>query len=104
MNWLWQSSETPKDIPQWIYYYLVTTLNISSDLLSPLKCVKQMDFRGDVLIEMVRIFDPEVARKTANIKDFASLDRHPELVLFEGHREVKSGRIDIVKKVRANQI
>ena len=102
VTWLWLGGEGPKEIPQWAYLYLVTTLNVDPDFLGPLKCVEQMNFEGDRLLNLIRIFDPTPVRETVRIKDFASLDRHPDLILYEGYTEKGSGKVHIACRAAPN--
>jgi hypothetical protein len=98
MDWLWRGGEGPREIPHWAYMYLVTSLMIDPDHLTHLKCVEQMDFEGDTLLNLIRIFDPKSAERTVRVKNFASLDQHPDLILFEGHLEKESGRVHITSR------
>ena len=95
MTWLWQGGKDSKGIPQWAYPYLVVTLKADPDYLSRLKCFEQMSYMGPVLVNLIRIFDPKEAEGTAKIIDFASLDQYPELIVYEGYIEKRSGNIQI---------
>ena len=102
MTWLWRDGGNPRDIPQWAYRHLVIALKVDPDYLSQLKCVEQVNFDGDVLLNLIRIYDPKAVEKSTQLKDFTSLDQHPELILYEGHMEKRSGRIHIVSRVSAD--
>lgn len=93
MTRLWRGGEGPKEIPQWAYPFLVLSLKADPDRLSLLKCVEQLDYLETRPVTLIRIFDPGSARSAA-IKDFASLDQHPELILYEGYRELQGGEIE----------
>ena len=95
MTLLWRGGEGPKAIPQWAYAYLVVSLKADPDRLSLLKCVEQLDYLENRLVTLIRIFDPGAAR-SLEIRDFASLDQRPELILYEGYREMQSGEIEIL--------
>ena len=99
MSWLWRGGAEPREIPQWAYTYLVTTLKVEPDHLSRLKCVEQVNFEGDIPVNLIRIFDPWALAENTGIKDFASLDRYPELILYEGYMEKESGRIRIARGI-----
>lgn len=99
MNRLWVGGEGPRDMPQWAYMHLVTVLKVDPDSLSRLQCVQQVDYQGDVLVNLIRIFDPRLAGETIRIKDFASLDEHPELILYEGYMEKVSGKVHLAPGV-----
>ena len=97
MTWLWRGSEGPRDIPQWAYINLVTVLKVNPDSLSQLKCVELMDFEGDTLVNLIRIYDPNAAEKIIKIQNFSSLDQYPNLILYEGYREKESGRVNMTQ-------
>jgi hypothetical protein len=94
MTWLWRGGEGPKEIPPWAYTYLVVSLKADPDRLSLLKCVEQLDYLEKRPVTLIRIFDPDSAR-SEEIRDFASLDQHPELIIYEGYRELQGGDIEI---------
>ena len=93
MKWLWIGGEEPKDLPQWAYHHLVTALGVDPDLLTTFKCVEQVGFFEGSPVTQIRVFDSEVARGVAEIRDFASLDDHPDLIHYEGQLEKKNGKI-----------
>jgi hypothetical protein len=95
MTWLWRGGEGPKAIPQWAYAYLVVSLKVDPDALSQLKCVEQLDYLEKRPVTLIRIFYPGAAQ-SLEIRDFASLDQHPEPILYEGYRETQSGKIEIL--------
>jgi hypothetical protein len=103
MDWLWQSPEAPRDIPQWVYTYLVVNLEADVDRLARLKCVAQAGFEGNRPVTFIRLFNPESAGKIGGIRNFAALDQHPELILYEGYREEKTDRIEIFPAGIQNQ-
>ena len=94
MTWLWRKGEDPRNIPQWAFIHLVVFMKVDADRLSLLKCVEQIDFLENRPVHLIRIFDPDTARGV-EIRDFASLDLCPHLILYEGHRDVESGQINI---------
>lgn len=96
MKWLWSGGKGPRDVPEWAYYYLVRTLNLNPDLFTPLKCVCQLDYIEGKLVDLIRIYDPAAAVKTTLVKDFASLDEHPKLIMYEGFVEKETGTVRIM--------
>lgn len=92
MAWLWKGIEGPHPIPDWAYSYLVTILEVNPGLLL---CVEQINFEGDVLLKLIRVFDPLAVPEGSKIEDFTSLDQHPELILYEGYRDEESGKVQI---------
>ena len=94
MKWLWRKGEGPREIPQWAFSHLVVAMKVDADRLSPLRCVEHVDFLENRPVQLIRLFDPEAARGV-EIRDFASLDRYPDLILYEGYRDMESGKIHI---------
>ncbi|MCX8126532.1 MAG: hypothetical protein N3E40_05290 [Dehalococcoidia bacterium] len=97
MPLLWWSSESSRDIPPWAYYYLVTRLGVPHEVLTGLKCFEHRDFMDGMLTNFIRIYHPEEARR-AGIDDFISLDRFPELILWEGWYNQETGEIFLEEK------
>ena len=95
MTWLWRNGEDPRDILPWAYVHLVVVMKADPDRLSLLKCVEQIDYLEERPVHLIRIFDPAAARGV-EIRDFSSLDRYPELIVYEGHRDMESGEISIL--------
>ncbi len=98
MDKFWLSGESPGDIPIPVNIYLVRQLKIDTDYLSELKCVQQMDFVGDTLARLFRIFDPVTVPESVKIHNFASLDQHPELIIYEGHVDLVSESINVSRR------
>jgi len=92
-TWLWRGGEGPRELPQWAYRHLVTVLNIDPDFSGTLRCVEQLGYMEDALVLLIRVFAPEKDQASEKIRDFASLDQYPDLILFEGYQEKVSGRI-----------
>ncbi|MFC2019688.1 hypothetical protein ACFLU4_07065 [Chloroflexota bacterium] len=99
MDWLWRSRETPREVAPWAFTYIVVTLGVDPDCLNQLKCVERMGFEGGVLVNLIRIFDPRALPPGVRIGDFTSLDKYPELILYEGYREKVGDRIHITARV-----
>ena len=95
MTHLWLGGDSPNDIPIPVNAYLVTRLNIDPDYLSQLKCVQQVDFVGDDLARFFRIFAPDTVPPSVKIYNFASLDQHPELIIYEGHINLVNESINV---------
>ncbi len=93
MDLFWLGGEGPKDIPQWAYMCLVTTLKVPPENLTGLRSVQKVGFWDSKPVTFVRIYDPRASEEALPVKDFTSLDEHPELVLYEGYRENDSDRV-----------
>lgn len=99
MDLLWLGGEGPKDIPPWVYVYLVTTLKVPPDNLASLRSVQKTGFWDSKPVTFIRIYDPLTSEEARQVKDFSSLDQHPELVLYEGYWEKESDRVFLERRV-----
>jgi len=97
MNLLWLGGKGPTDLPDWLYRHLVTVMKVDPDELILLKCVQQVNFVAMTPASLIRIFHSAKVPPDTRIKDFTSLDMHPELILYEGHRELESGQIHLIR-------
>ena len=87
----------PKDIPEPVGRYLVVDLGKDPDWVWKLKSVvhRQAEkHRYDV-----RVFDELQARaKRVSVRNYTTLDEHPELILFEGWYDMKSNTAYVEEK------
>jgi hypothetical protein len=79
----------PKDIPEPVGRYLVVDLGKNPDWVWKLKSVVRRQaekHRYDI-----RVFDEIQAKaRGVSMRDYTTLDEHPELILFEGWYDKKS--------------
>ena len=99
MDLFWLGGEGPKDIPSWAYLYLLTPLNVPPENLTSLRSVQKVGLWEGKLVTFVRIYDPRISEEACEVKDFTSLDDHPELILYEGYWEKDSDRVYLECKV-----
>jgi hypothetical protein len=90
VDWLWLGGEGPKDIPSWAYGHLVTEFKVPPEDLTHLRSVQKTGFWDGKPVTFIRIYNPRTSEEAWPVKDFSSLDRHPELVLYEGYWERES--------------
>jgi hypothetical protein len=91
MNWMFWKNEGqarklpgPKAIPQAVGSYLVTSANMSPDLVWHLKAVTSPRSDDKNVID-VRVFAAHDAEGSGvKVIDYHSLDDHPALVVFDG--------------------
>ena len=84
----------PKDLPERVGIYMVTQLKLDPDWVWSLKGALRPTI--DRHIFDIRIFDPkETAVTDVVITDYNSLDRCPEMILFEGSYNKSTGWLDI---------
>jgi hypothetical protein len=106
MFWKKNSQETqekgmpPKSIPEAVGRYLVVNLNQNPDWVWNLKAVLRSKEDKDYFD--VRIFDPsQAASRKVPVKDYNSLNDHPEIVLYEGSFNKKTFEVKIDPKPKA---
>lgn len=74
-----------KGLPAPVYADLVGKWKRPHETLTPLRCVRQKGEVGGRRVTMVRIVNPiELSRRGINVREFADLDGHPEVILYEG--------------------
>ena len=98
MDLFWLGGEGFKDIPHWAYLYLVTTMKVPPENLAGLRSVERVGFWDGKLVTFFRIYDPRISEQKLQVKDFTSLGRHPELILYEGYWEKDSNRVSLTGK------
>jgi hypothetical protein len=78
--------------------YLITNLRHTPDWVWSLKMVNRIKTANKGISEF-RIYDPAKANEAkVEIKNFYSLDQHPELILFEGTMDKKTFGLHIKEK------
>jgi len=91
----------PKEIPQRVGIHLITRLKEDPDWVWDLRIVS-LPRSADKHTSDVRIFDPrEAASAGVLVKDYNSLENHPELILFAGSFNKTSGAVNIQKTLVA---
>ena len=98
MDLFWLGGEGPKDIPGWVYLHLVTTLEVPAENLTGLRSVQKLGFWEGKQVTFFRIYDPRTSEEAWQVKDFTSLDQHPELILYEGYLEKGSDHVYLERK------
>jgi hypothetical protein len=108
MNWkFWQKGENgtsggglpkPKDLPEAVGRHLVVDLNLDPDLVWSLKAVLRPREEGRDMAD-IRVFNPGKADAAGvTVRNYTTLDGHPELVLYEGWFNKKTHQIKITSK------
>lgn len=113
MNWkFWQkqSEETgpagaapvklsgPKAMPDPVGRYLVVHLKKDPDWVWKLECVVRPRAEGKNVND-IRVFDAnQVYAKNVHVKNYLSLDGHPDLILYEGWYDKKTMKVEIAPK------
>ena len=85
----------PKEIPDQIGRYLVVTLKQNPDWVWGLMVVYR-DRPGGASARDILVFDPKAALQSGiEIRDYARLAEHPELILFQGWYDKARNVIEI---------
>lgn len=104
MSWkFWEKKEEgsskklpkPKDIPYPVGRYLVVDKGQDPDWVWNLKGIV-LPKEGTKDVFYVRVFNPnEASMKNLRVRNYFSLDEHPELVLFEGWFDRKTHEVEV---------
>ena len=88
----------PRGIPEVVGRHLVTELKQNPDWVWRLKGVVRRRPQGKDRFDF-RVFDEaQVAGTKVIVKNYTSLDEHPDLILYEGWFDKKSGKVQIEDK------
>ena len=89
----------PKELPDRVGIHLVTKLKENPDWVWNLKCAMRPKADARHAFE-VRIFDPaDAVQRAVVIKNFNSLDDHPDMILFFGWFSKETGIVKIEKSL-----
>jgi len=92
----------PRDIPGPVQNYLVAERKMDPDLVKLLKAVIRKSETGEAPLN-IRVFDDSEAKaKKVQIKDYTSLDEHPDLMLYEGWFDERSKQVKLEEKKKGN--
>jgi hypothetical protein len=94
MAWLWQGMDEPHTVPMWAYTYVKEKFDY---LIVNWLCVEEINFQGDTLVTLIRVFDPLTVPEGINVSNFGSLDECPQIIQFEGYHEVNTDRVRIAR-------
>lgn len=88
-----------KEIPSAVGRYLVVNLGKDPDWVWNLKAFLRVRTGGKSSFD-VRVFDKaQATSKRVALKDYNSLDGHPELVLYEGWFDKKSNLVELNESI-----
>jgi hypothetical protein len=90
----------PRDLPQEVGMHLVVDKNLDPDWVWSLKCTLRQQ-EGKKNAHDIRIFSQETAAQNGvSVKDYTSLDTHPELILYEGYYDKQSREVHIESSMK----
>ncbi len=88
----------PKEVPMPVSRDIVVQLKKDPDWVWSLRAVVRKNPTGKKVFD-VRVFSEKTAaEKKAKVRDYTSLDEHPELILFEGWFDKESSETHIVER------
>jgi len=88
----------PKAIPGLVQNHLVAERKMDPDLVRILKAVVRESTNGQRAFN-IRVFDEsEALAKKVTVKDYTSLDEHPDLIIYEGSFDEASKRVELEEK------
>ncbi len=88
----------PREIPGPVQSYLVAERKIDPDLVKLLKAVIHKGETGEAPLN-IRVFDnSEALAKKVQVKDYTSLDEHPDLMIYEGWFDERSKQVKLEEK------
>ncbi len=90
-----------KDIPDQIGGWLVTEFKEDPDWVWKLKAVVQQRQDNKNVFDVMVFDEYEVAKRDVKVTDFASLEEHPELILYEGWYCREPPKVQLEKRARA---
>ena len=90
MELFWLGGDSPGEIPGLVYLHLIKTIQVPADKLAGLRSVQKEGFGEGKAVTFIRIYNPNAGEEAWHVKNFASLDNYPHLILYEGYWE-KSG-------------
>jgi hypothetical protein len=92
----------PKQVPAAVETYLSTQRKMEVDLIRTLKATVRGRPESNKAFD-VRIFDPgETDASDIKIQNYASLDEHPQFILYEGWFDEKSKKVEMEEKNKGN--
>jgi hypothetical protein len=91
----------PKEIPGPVENYLVAERKMTPDLVKFLKAVERKSAIGATF--NIRVFDnSEAIAKNVQVKDYASLDEWPDLIIYEGWFDQGTKQVKLEEKKKVN--
>ena len=87
----------PKDLPSPVGRALVVEMKQEPDWVWTLKCVMQ-PAGEETRVYDLRVFDPgQASARSVLIKNYSTLDEHPELILYSGIYYKEDNKFRILK-------
>ena len=92
----------PSEIPSPVQNYLVAEIKMDPDLVKLLKALIRKGETGEAPLDL-RVFDnSEAQARQIEVKDYTSLDEHPELIIYEGWFDESSKQVKLAEKKKVS--
>jgi len=92
----------PRQIPGLVEKHLIAEYKMDPDLARILKGVIRASSTGEGVFN-IRVFDEsEALAKKIRVKDYTSLDQHPDLTIYEGWFDEKSRRVKLEERKKVS--
>lgn len=90
----------PQELPFPVGRDIIVQIKKEPDWVWSLRAVVRKNPRGKKVFD-VRVFNDNAAAKKVKVRDYTSLDEHPELILFDGWFDKASNEAHIVERKTA---
>lgn len=92
----------PKEVPGLVAKYLVADKKIEEELVPVFKAVIRKSEKGDKTFDC-RIYDEgEAQAMKVQVKDYTTLDAHPDLIVYEGWYDEATKKVELQEKKKVN--
>ena len=92
----------PRQIPGLVEKHLIAEYKMDANLARILKGVIRASSTGEGVFN-IRVFDEsEALAKKIRVKDYTSLDQHPDLTIYEGWFDEKSRRVKLEERKKVS--
>jgi hypothetical protein len=92
----------PQAIPEPVQKYIVAEYKLPEYLAALLKAVLRKSPTGENTFD-IRVFDEsDASARKIDVKDYTTLDEHPELVLYEGLYNEAAKKVELQEKKKVN--
>lgn len=92
----------PREIPWIVQNYLVTEKKMDPEIAKLLKALVYKSSSGEK-VNNIRIFDEaDAVAKKVLVKDYTTLDQHPDLIIYEGTFDEDSKHVRLEEKKSVN--
>lgn len=92
----------PRQIPGLVEKHIIAEYKMDPDLVRILKAVVRTSSTEEGVFN-IRIFDEsEALAKKIQVRDYTSIDEHPDLIIYDGWFDEKSKRVELEEKKKVS--